>query len=107
MIATLSVAAATVLSAALPSAAQAKGGRQLMEQCVDHVLSRLARAKAAEEQVGPAVLSECDGALHAVLADAIESGEAPALCKVAFCMTLARSRAAQEATEEYRRRVRS
>jgi hypothetical protein len=103
----LSTAAVAIAWLALPTAAQAQGGRQKMEQCVDHVLSRLARAKAAEEQVGPAVLSECDGALHAVLADAIESGEAPALCKVAFCMTLARSRAAQEATEEYRRRVRS
>ena len=40
-IATLSAAAAiAALSAALPTAAQAKGGRQLMEQCVDHVLSR-------------------------------------------------------------------
>jgi hypothetical protein len=35
------------------------------------------------------------------------SGEAPAFCKVGFCITLARSRAAQEATEEYRRRIRS
>jgi hypothetical protein len=107
-IATLSVAAAvTAFSVALPPAAQAKGGRQLMEQCVDHVLARLAQARAAETQVGPVVLSECDGALQAVLADAIESGEAPAFCKVGFCITLARSRAAQEATEEYRRRVRS
>jgi len=93
------------LSAALPTAAQAKDGRQLMEQCVDNVLSRLARARAAEAQVGPAVLSECDGALQVVLADAVESGEAPAFCKVAFCISLARSRAAQEATEAYRRRA--
>src|SRR5215212_9802883 len=106
-IATLSVAAVTVLGASLPTAAQAKGGRQLMEQCVDHVLSRLTQARVAETQVGPAVVSECDRALEAVLADAIEGGEAPAFCKVGFCITLARSRAAQEATEEYRRRVRS
>ena len=107
-IATLAAAiAVTAFSAALPPAVQAKGGRQLMERCVDHVLSRLAQARAAETQVGPVVLSECDGALQAVLADAIESGEAPAFCKVGFCITLARSRAAQEATEEYRRRVRS
>ena len=107
-IATLSAAIViAALSAALPTAAQAKGGRQLMEQCVDHVLSRLAQARAAETQVGPAVLSECDGALQAALADAVESGEAPAFCKVGFCITLARSRAAQEATEEYRRRLRS
>jgi hypothetical protein len=107
-IATLSAAIAiAALSAALPTAAQAKGGRELMEQCVDHVLSQLARARAAETQVGPAVLSECDRALQAVLSDAIESGEAPPFCKVGFCITLARSRAAQEATEEYRRRIRS
>jgi hypothetical protein len=107
MIATLSAAAATVLSAALPSAAQAKGGRQLMEQCVDHVLARLVQAKAAEAQVGPAVLSECEGALQAALTDAIESGEAPAFCKVGFCIAMARSRAAQQATEAYHRRLRS
>ena len=106
--ATLSAALAmTAFSAALPTAAQAKGGRQLMEQCVDHVLSRLAQARAAETQVGPAVLSECDGALQAALSDAVESGEAPAFCKVGFCITLARSRAAQEATEAYHRRIRS
>ena len=99
--------AVTAFSAALPTAAQAKGGRQLMEQCVDHVLSRLAQARAAEAQVGPAVLTECDGALQAALADAVESGEAPAFCKVGFCITLARSRAAQEATEAYHRRIRS
>ena len=41
---TLSVAAAvTTLLAALPTAAQAQGGRKMMEQCVDHVLSRLAQ----------------------------------------------------------------
>lgn len=107
-IVTLSAAlAVAAFSATLPTAAQAKGGRQLMEHCVDQVLARLAQARAAETQVGPMVLSECDGALQAVLADAIESGEAPAFCKVGFCITLARSRAAQEATEEYRRRIRS
>ncbi len=107
-IATLAAAITiAAFSAVLSTAAQAKGGRPLMEQCVDHVLSRLAQARAAETQVGPVVLSECDGALQAVLADAIESGEAPAFCKVGFCITLARSRAAQEATEEYRRRIRS
>ena len=41
---TLSVTAAvTTLLAALPTAAQAQGGRKMMEQCVDHVLSRLAQ----------------------------------------------------------------
>jgi hypothetical protein len=42
-----------------------------------------------------------------VLADAVESGEAPTICKVAICMSSSRSRAVQEATEEYRRRARS
>src|SRR3954469_9440374 len=108
IIITLSAAVAvTALLRALPTAAQAQGGRKMMEQCVDHVLSRLAQVRAAEAQIGPAVLSECDGALQAVLADAIESGEAPAFCKVGFCITLARSRAAQEATKAYRRRIRS
>jgi hypothetical protein len=78
-----------------------------MEQCVDHVLARLVQAKAAEAQVGPAVLSECEGALQAALTDAIESGEAPAFCKVGFCIAMARSRAAQQATEAYHRRLRS
>jgi hypothetical protein len=91
----------------MPTAAQATGDRQLMEQCVDHMLSRLARVRVAERQVGPAVLAECDGALRVVLADSVMSGEAPAICKVAICMSSSRSRAAQEATEEYRRRVRS
>ena len=63
---TLSVAAAvTALLTALPTAAQAQGGRKMMEQCVDHVLSRLAHVRAAEAQIGPAVLPECrDELLH-------------------------------------------
>ena len=94
-------------AATLPTPTHATGGRLLMERCVDSVLSRLARAKAAEARVGPAILSECEGALQVALADAIESGEAPAVCKVGVCLSMARSRAAQEATEAYRRRVRS
>jgi hypothetical protein len=39
------------------------------------------------------------------LADAVGSGEAPASCEVRLCLSLARSRTAQEATEEYRRRT--
>ena len=38
-------------------------------------------------------------------ADAVGSGEAPAIYEVRLCLSLARSRAAQEATEEYRRRT--
>lgn len=91
--------------AAWTAAGEAAGGRQSMEQCVDRVLSRLTRAGAADAQVGPAVLSACDGPLRLVLADAIASGEAPGFCRAALCLDLARSRAAQEATAEYRRRI--
>ena len=101
----VTVAAGVAAFAAAPSAAQAAEGRHAMEQCVDRVLSRLTRSKAGDAQVGPAVLSECDQPLRLVLADAIESGEAPGFCKVAFCLDIARSRAAQEATAEFRRRV--
>jgi hypothetical protein len=76
-----------------------------MEQCVDRVLGRLTRAGAIDSQVGPAVLSECDQPLRLVLADAIESGEAPGVCRIAFCLDLARRRAAQEAIVEYHRHV--
>ena len=38
------------------------------------------------------------------LANAVGSGEAPAIWKVRLCLSLARSRAVQEATEEYCRR---
>ena len=100
------VAAAGVAAlATTPSVTQAAGGRHAMEQCVDRVLSRLTRTGAADSQVGPAVLSECDQPLRLVLSDAIESGEAPGLCRIAFCLDLARSRAAQEATAEFRRRI--
>jgi hypothetical protein len=98
-------AALTVLSAASPSPAQAAGGRQSMEQCVDRVLLRLVRARAPESQVSPTVLSACDGALRVTLAEAIQSGEAP-FCTVESCLDMARSRAAQEATAEYRQRIR-
>ena len=95
------------LTGMTPTAAQAAGGHQVMEQCVDRVLSRLTRTGAVEGEVSRAVLSECDGPLRLVLADAIDSGEAPLFCKVAICLDLARSRTAQEATEEYRRRTRT
>jgi hypothetical protein len=39
------------------------------------------------------------------LAEAIQSGEAP-FCTVESCLDMARSRAAQEATAEYRQRIR-
>jgi len=101
------VASATlgVLAAAPLSPAHAAGGRRSMEQCVDRVLSRLVRARAPESQVGPAVLSACDGPLRMTLAEAIQSGDAP-FCTVESCIGMARSRAGEEATEGYRQRVR-
>jgi hypothetical protein len=102
----VAVSAALALLAAAPlSGAHAAGGRRSMEQCVDRVLSRLVRARAPESQVGPAVLSACDGPLRVTLAEAIQSGEAP-FCTVESCLDMARSRAAQEATAEYRQRIR-
>jgi hypothetical protein len=101
----LSGALTALATATLASPAQAAPGRYSMEQCVDRVLSRLARAGADEAQVGPTVLSQCDGPLRAALADAIQSGEAP-LCTVESCMGMARSRASDEATAEYRQRLR-
>ena len=74
-----------------------------MEQCVNGVLSHLARARAPESQVGPTVLSDCNGPLRMTLAEAVRSGEA-AICTVESCIGMARSRAAEEATEIYRDR---
>ena len=90
-----------VAAASTPSAAQAAGGRQAMEQCATRVLSGLARQQAEESQVGSAVLSRCDGPLRTALADAIQSGEA-ANCTVESCLDMARSRAAAEAIQAYR-----
>ena len=99
----LTVSAALGFLAAAPvSPAQAAGGRRSMEQCVDRVLARLVRAKVPESQVSPAVLSACDGPLRVTLAEAIQ---AP-FCTVESCLEMARSRAAQEATQEYLQRVR-
>ena len=100
----LSAALIGLSIAILPPGARAAPGRQSMEQCVDRVLSRLTRAKADESQVGPTVLSQCDGPLRATLAEAIQNGEAP-LCTVESCIAMARSRASDEATAEYRQRV--
>ncbi len=92
---------AAVAAASTPSAAQAAGGRQAMQQCVTRVLSGLARQQAEESQVGSAVLSRCDGPLRTALTDAIQSGEA-ASCTVESCLDMARSRAAAEAIQAYR-----
>ena len=88
-------------AAAAPEAeAQARAG-QNMERCVQRVLTKLARTRVPETQVGSAVLTQCDGPLRARLADAIRRGEA-AGCTVESCLDTARSRAAAEAIAAYR-----
>src|SRR3954452_7693896 len=99
----LSAALIALATATLPPPAHAAPGRQSMEQCVDRVLSRLARARADEAQVGPTVLFQCDGPLRAALAEAIQSGEAP-LCTGEGCGGGTGRRASEEATAEYRQR---
>jgi hypothetical protein len=96
---------ATVVLAASPALAQSGRGRSSMESCVERVLTRLARARAPETRVGPAVVSSCDRPLRASLAAAIRSGEA-AMCTVESCIGVARQRAADEAVASYRRRAR-
>jgi hypothetical protein len=101
------LAAATVLGALLfapPASAQTAGTRVSMERCVDSVLSRMARAKAPEIQVGQAVVSQCDAPLRAALASAIQTGEA-FICTVESCIGVARERASEEARAAYRERL--
>src|SRR3954464_7491185 len=99
----LSAALIALPTATLPSPAHAAAGRQSVEQCVDRVLSRLTRARADEAQVGPTVVSQCDGPLRAALAEAIQGGGA-LLCSLESCRGLAGSGASDEATAEYRQR---
>ena len=87
-----------------PAQAQ-RGARSSMESCVARVLTRLARTRAPERRVGPAVVASCDRPLRANLAAAIRSGEA-AMCTVESCIGIARQRAAEEATASYRQRFR-
>jgi hypothetical protein len=103
----LRVAAVLIVAASLspPALAGSRAGRGAMESCVDRVLTRLARARAPETQVGRAVISSCDRPLRASLAAAIRSGEA-AMCTVESCIDAARQRAANEATLAYRQRAR-
>ena len=108
-----SIYGALVLSGAIgfsivagPQGAEAQArSRQSMEQCVQRVLASLAKAGAPETQVGPAVISQCDGPLRATLAESIRTGEAGS-CTVESCLALARERAAGEATAAYRQAAR-
>jgi hypothetical protein len=103
---TLPWLAAVVLASGLSvaSAQQPAGARQAMERCVSTVLTRLARRGASASDVGPAVLTRCDGPLRATLAEAIRSGQA-GLCTIETCLDTARMRAAETATQLYRQRV--
>ena len=98
------VAAPFALLAFASPPAEAGGGRQSMEQCVQRVLTKLYRAKAPETQVGPSIVQECDAQLRATLAAAIRSGEAGG-CTVESCLSMAQGRAAEEATAAYRAQV--
>jgi hypothetical protein len=100
------LAAATAFCVLFSAAASAQtaGTRHSMERCVDSVLARMARAKMPEAQVGPAVVSHCDGPLRAVLASAIETGSA-FICTVESCIGMARQRAAEKARMAYRERL--
>jgi len=100
----LAVATLATLLLSPVAFAQTSNTRHSMERCVDSVLSRMARAKAPEIQVGQAVVSKCDAPLRAVLASAIETGEA-FICSVESCIGMARARAAEEARSAYRERL--
>ena len=99
---TVSVTASLAFTAlaSVPAAAQQGSGRQSMQQCVSTVLTKLARSGTPANQVGSAVVSECDRQLRATLAESIRSGEA-GNCTVESCLDLARSRAAEEAAQSY------
>jgi hypothetical protein len=72
-----------------------------MEQCVGNVMRQLAQARVPEAQAGPTVAQYCDAPLRAVLAQAIQSGEA-AICTVETCIGMARERVADEVLPIYR-----
>ena len=98
------LAAPFALLAVASGPADAGSGRQSMEQCVQRVLTKLYRAKAPENQVGPSIVQECDAQLRATLAAAIRSGEAGG-CTIESCLSMAQGRAAEEATAAYRAQV--
>lgn len=96
--------ACNALIMASPAQAQSAGDRSAMERCVDGVLTRLARSKMPEAEVGQAVVARCEQPLRATLAAAISSGEA-SICSVEACIGFARQRAAEEARTAYRERI--
>lgn len=105
---TASAFAALALAPATPSfaqnaAMQGTPSRNSMEQCVQTVINRLARANTPETQVGQQVVQSCDAQLRAVLAAAIQAGQAGG-CTVDSCIDMARGQAAQDAIMAYRTR---
>jgi len=99
-------AAALAIAGGVPTAARAASGRAAMSQCVNRVLTGLARRRAPESQVGAAVLSRCDKPLRASLAEAIRSGKARECTAVDDCIDVARNRAVASAIAAYRKLVR-
>ena len=99
-------AVAVLAPLSVPTAARAASGRQAMSQCVNRVLAGLARRRAPESQVGPAVLSRCDKPRRASLAEAIRTGKAAECSSVDDCIDVARSRAVASAIAAYRKRLR-
>jgi hypothetical protein len=101
---TASIIAAFALVAADAAVAQqrARDRQQSMEQCVGSVLGRLVQAKAPETEVGPTVVSQCDGPLRARIAAEIARGRARDCPSVESCIDKARQQTAEAATQAYR-----
>jgi hypothetical protein len=102
----LAVAVVITAPVSAPTPAHAASARQAMSQCVNRVLTGLARRRAPEGRVGPAVLSRCDRPLRASLSEAIRRGEAPDCRAVSDCIDVARNRAVASAIASYRRLAR-
>lgn len=98
------IAGALVSGLPLAEAQAQQPARNSMEQCVDRVLTRLARENSADAAVGRTVVTQCDKELKATLEEAIRRGEASS-CTVEKCIQVARDQAAREAREEFRNRT--
>jgi hypothetical protein len=76
-----------------------------MESCVDRVLSDLQRRDAPDKDVGPAVLSRCEGPLRAAISAAIGAKQAFICSDVEGCLPFAKVQATARALEGYRKRT--
>ncbi len=101
---TFSALAVTAVNAQQAASSPSAAARQTLERCVSGQLARLARTKAPEAQVGPAVVQQCDPHLQGLLTVMIQSGEAPCP-SVNMCLPMARDRMAQEAYSSYAQTV--